>query len=122
LDIINKEIEAILNQILYVKNEQQISDAEFERKLGLKPKTLSDWKRNHSKAFIKILPQIAEALNVTVDHLRGIERPPAQQDAQPLSVVKQTAIKFIQTLSEDDAMKALEYITLLEMREKQAGR
>lgn len=59
-----------------IKKEQDkknINDKEFELSLGLKPKTINNWKRGMSSSYMNMLPQLADYFNVSVDYLLGRE-------------------------------------------------
>ncbi len=73
----------ILNRILKLKNEQGLSDAAFERTLGIKPKTIATWKLGISKSFMYMLPEISEILNVSVAELNG-KSTPVDATASPI--------------------------------------
>ena len=45
------------------------SDAAFEREANLPPKTVNNWKRGRSCSFMKMLPELASLLGVTVREL-----------------------------------------------------
>ena len=45
------------------------SDASFEREVGLAPKTVNNWRRGRSASFMKMLPKLAEAFDVSVGEL-----------------------------------------------------
>lgn len=47
------------------------SDANFERRANLPPKTVNNWRRGRSSSFMKMLPELAELFDVTVNDLLG---------------------------------------------------
>ena len=49
------------------------SDAAFERAANLPPKTVNNWKRGRSSSFMKMLPELAALLGVSVRDLLGTE-------------------------------------------------
>lgn len=65
----NKTADLIINLI----EERYRSDADFERKMNLKPKTVNNWKRGISESYYKMLPEISIALDVTPNYLLGFD-------------------------------------------------
>lgn len=45
------------------------SDAAFERALGLKDKTVNNWRRGRSASYMKMLPRLCEVFRVSVSDL-----------------------------------------------------
>lgn len=45
------------------------SDAAFERALGLKDKTVNNWRRGRSASYMKMLPRLCEVFHVSVSDL-----------------------------------------------------
>lgn len=60
-------------RILALIKDNEITDIEFEVSMGLKPTTVSNWKRKGSASFIDNLPKIAQYFGVTTDWLLGNE-------------------------------------------------
>lgn len=50
------------------------SDAAFEAAVGLKPKTVYDWKRGKSKSYLKMLPELSKVFGLSTDYLLGNEQ------------------------------------------------
>ena len=65
----NENTERIRARILSLIESEYESDAAFERELGIPDKTVNNWRRGRSASFMKILPELAEALSVTVADL-----------------------------------------------------
>ena len=63
----------IWERIKKEKDKKNISDKDFEIELGLNPKTINNWKRGKSSGYMKMLPEIADYFNVSVDYLLGRE-------------------------------------------------
>ena len=61
----------ILGRILRTLKEQNRTDAELERALGLRPKTVSNWRRGVSHAYMGQLPEIAVFLGLPLSALEG---------------------------------------------------
>lgn len=60
-----------IDRILEQAKSKYSSNADLERALGLKSKTINNWLRGKSKTYFKLLPQIAEKLGVDVISLLG---------------------------------------------------
>ena len=58
------------------------SDASFEREMGLKPKTVNNWRRGRSASYMKMLPKLAEIFEVSVTELLDV---PLSNSGQDLS-------------------------------------
>ena len=58
-------------RVIGLISEKYPSDAAFEREIGIPQRTVADWKRRKSKSYLKMIPQLCEALNVTTDYLLG---------------------------------------------------
>lgn len=54
--------------LLLIENEFE-SDAAFERELGLQSKTVNNWRRGRSSSYMRMLPKLAEAFEVSVGEL-----------------------------------------------------
>ena len=75
-------IRAIGERIFSLIASEYESDAAFERALGLKDKTVNNWRRGKSASYMKILPLISERLGIGVAELLDV---PLRQDAPDLS-------------------------------------
>ena len=62
-----------LDNILAKTKENNISQRELCRNLGIAERIFSDWKAGRTESYMKYLPQIAEFLDVSVDYLLGKE-------------------------------------------------
>lgn len=84
MDEINKreKSEQILSRILSLAEAEFESDAALERALGLKDKTVSNWRRGRSSSYMKMLPQISEILGANIGELMDI---PLRKDTSELS-------------------------------------
>lgn len=61
--------ERVREHILALIDSEFESDAAFERELGLKEKTVSNWRRGKSSSFMQLLPQISERFGVNIGEL-----------------------------------------------------
>jgi len=74
--------EKIRERVLSLIDSEFQSDAAFEREMGLKDKTVSNWRRGKSSSFVHILPAISERFGVKVGELMDI---PIGSDSSELS-------------------------------------
>lgn len=77
-----KENDNVREKILQLIDAEYESDAAFERKMGLSDKTVNNWRRGVSSSYMKILPELSEALSVNVSELLDI---PLRGDKSELS-------------------------------------
>ena len=76
------ESERIRKHILGLIDSEFESDAAFERALGLKDKTVNNWRRGRSASFMKMLPRISTEFGINVGELLNI---PLRKDTSELS-------------------------------------
>ncbi len=107
--IINNDVQETLNRILFLKNEKKINDADFERCLGLKQRTIAEWKRGKSKSFTQILFKIADVLEVPVEALRGGLPSSSPDSAQTHNSLSKRALDTFSQLQEEEAALVLKY-------------
>jgi transcriptional regulator with XRE-family HTH domain len=69
-------------RLLSLIDSEFTSDAAFEREMGLKEKTVSNWRRGKSASFMGILPSLANRLSVNIGELIDI---PLSSDTSELS-------------------------------------
>lgn len=60
---------AIGERIFSLIASEYDSDAAFERALGLKDKTVNNWRRAKSASYMKMLPRLCEVFHVSVSDL-----------------------------------------------------
>ena len=78
----NEATEKIRARVLTLIAAEFESDAEFEREMNLKEKTVSNWRRGRSASFMRILPRLSELFGVNVGELMDI---PLREDSSELS-------------------------------------
>ena len=79
----NKENnEKVRERILSLIDSEFESDAAFERALGLKDKTVNNWRRGRSSSYMKMLLPLSEVFSVNVGELLDI---PLRKDTSELS-------------------------------------
>ena len=64
--------EKIRERVLSLIDSEFESDAAFERALGLRDKTVNNWRRGRSSSYMKILPRLSEQFHVNVGELLDI--------------------------------------------------
>lgn len=74
--------EKIRQRILSLIDTEFESDAAFERAMGLKDKTVNNWRRGRSASYMKMLPILSERFSVNVGELLDI---PLRKDTSELS-------------------------------------
>ena len=74
--------ERIRARILSLIDTEFESDAAFERALGLRDKTVNNWRRDRSASYMKMIPELAEKFGVNVTELLDT---PLSGDASELS-------------------------------------
>ena len=72
----------IREKILNLIDTEFESDAAFERKMGLKDKTVNNWRRGRSSSYMKMLPVLADEFSVNVGELLDM---PLRKDTSELS-------------------------------------
>ena len=80
--MINENAEKIRERILSLIDAEFESDAAFERALGLKDKTVNNWRRGRSASYMKMLAELSERFSVNVGELLDI---PLRKDTSELS-------------------------------------
>ena len=73
---------AIGERIFSLIASEYDSDAAFERALGLKDKTVNNWRRAKSASYMKMLPTLSERFSVNVGELLDM---PVTKDTSELS-------------------------------------
>ena len=89
-----------LDRIVFLKGKCYESDVAFEKDIGIPEKTVNDWKRGKSQSFMKMLPQIAKALNTTTAYLL------CEIDDHTASTTNEPTLKY-KELTDKDIMFAL---------------
>lgn len=56
-------------KILSLIESEYDSDADFERRMGLAPKTVNNWRRGRSSSYMKMLPALAEGFEISVGEI-----------------------------------------------------
>jgi len=74
--------EKIRQRILSLIDTEFESDAAVERALGLRDKTVNNWRRGRSASYMKMLPTLSERFSVNVGELLDI---PLRKDTSELS-------------------------------------
>ena len=74
--------EKIRQRILSLIDTEFESDAAFERAMGLRDKTVNNWRRGRSASYMKMLPLLSKRFSVNVGELLDI---PLRKDTSELS-------------------------------------
>ena len=67
-----RETESVRARVLSLVDSEYESDAAFERDMGLKDKTVSNWRRGKSASFMKMLPALSDKFGINVGELLDI--------------------------------------------------
>ena len=66
------ETESVRAKVLSFVDSEFESDSAFERDMGLKDKTVSNWRRGRSASFMKMLPALSDKFGINVGELLDI--------------------------------------------------
>ena len=69
---LKRETESVRARVLSLVDSEYESDAAFERDMGLKDKTVSNWRRGKSASFMKMLPALSDKFGINVGELLDI--------------------------------------------------
>ena len=67
-----KSSEATRERVLSLIDSEYDSDAAFEREMNLQSKTVNNWRRGRSASYMKMLPALAAAFDISVSELLNI--------------------------------------------------
>lgn len=96
-----------VSRIFKLLEERGIEQKTFAANLGVAENVVSTWRTGRTKSFRKHLPQIAAALDTTVEYLLTGE------EKKPDPAVGVELIPGYSDLSEENKAKTREYIALL---------
>lgn len=68
----NENTEKIREKLLLLIDSEYESDAAFERALGLKEKTVNNWRRSRSASFMQMLEELSSAFHMNISELMDI--------------------------------------------------
>lgn len=74
--------ERIREKIFSLIDNEFESDAAFERELGLRDKTVNNWRRGRSSSYMKMLPTLSARFSVNIGELLDM---PVRKDTSELS-------------------------------------
>ena len=74
--------EKIRERLLSIIDSDFESDVSFEREMDLPPKTVNNWRRGRSASYMRLIPRLAERLDINVSELFDI---PIGRDTSELS-------------------------------------
>ena len=69
----NGNTEKVRERRLELIESEYESDAAFERAIGLSDKTVNNWRRRRSASFMKMLPRLGEAFDVSLSEIMGVQ-------------------------------------------------
>ena len=100
-----------------------LKDAELERQIGIKPKTISKWNANYVKSYDKYIPQIASYFRVSTDYLLGNTDDPTpvgQKETLAENIDKGANPPLYELLTPENQAKVDSYLEFL-LAEQQNG-
>jgi len=108
----------VMHKILQLLEDNKLDQKKLYDYIGVKAQVFSDWKAGRNKSYMKYLPQIADFFNVPVDYLLGKTE---QKNSAPESEDALSAefSALIESLTDEDAQKVLDYMRLLIAARKQ---
>lgn len=74
--------ERIRERVLSLISSEFESDASFERAIGLREKTVNNWRRGLSSSYMRMLPELSEKFKVNIGELLDV---PLKHDTSELS-------------------------------------
>ena len=77
-----ENVEKIREKIISLIETEYESDAAFERAMGLPSKTVNNWRRGRSAAFMNMLPSLCEGFGISLSELMDM---PVKGDGKDLS-------------------------------------
>lgn len=64
--------ESVRERVLSLIENCYKTDAAFEKELGLRPKTVNNWRRGRSASFMKMLPTLSSAFGVSIGEMMSL--------------------------------------------------
>lgn len=106
----------ILHNILRYMARAGLNEGEFCNRAELSSSAVSEWKRGKTRSYMRHLPRIAAALNVSVDDLlREDDKAPADTDGGD---ERGALVLALMDLNAEETRKALEYVDFLRSQRK----
>lgn len=103
-------MEIILQRILSLLKENNITATKFQQDLGLYASCVSEWKNGSSKSYTKHLAAIADYLGVTTDYLIGNTDQRTATPGQVLEGLDFALSGEIRNMTENEKQDLLDYI------------
>ena len=100
-------MEKTLQIILSLIDKNYDSDSAFENDIGIKPKTDDCWKRGESKAYFKMIPQLAKLFNVSEQCFYGDNNIKVYDEHDNIVVIDDETRDIIDSLRTNPEMKIL---------------
>ena len=97
----------ILIRIQEIMKEKKITQRELCNQLGLPESQFSNWKKGQNSSYLKLLPQIAEVLQVNITELYGLTG--VQQEELILTEKERNLIIAYRLLTQEQKIR-LEFI------------
>ena len=95
-------------RIFYLLDQSGMEQKKFAELIGATDKIVSKWRTSGLKSYRKYLPQIAKALNTSVEYLlNGEEKSPPPTEGGGLSPAKRELLAAVDDLSDEQCEKLL---------------
>lgn len=93
--------------------KQGISEADLCNAAGINKSAVTDWKKGKTKSYLKHIDKIAEVLGVTKQYLLEDNNEKTALAEQSFSKDELEFLHLIETLTEDEKQKVIDYADLL---------
>lgn len=93
--------------------KQGISEADLCNAAGINKSAVTDWKKGKTKSYLKHIDKISEVLGVTKQYLLEDNNEKTAPAEQSFSKDELEFLHLIETLTEDEKQKVIDYADLL---------
>lgn len=113
----------VIDKVFALMAQNGITAAKLAREAGITNSLITQWKQRKQKPSAENIAKIAAYFGVSVDYLLGIGQEdgktnPATLEGQPEDEVTREIMSRFANLTSDDKVRFLDYLELLESREK----
>ena len=110
----------VVDRIFDLVQKKKIEQKEFATLIGTTDKVVSAWRRGRTKSYTKYLPQIAEALDTSVEYLMtGTEaKKEPTGNADGLSAEEADLLELFRGLSDDEQDLVVRMVQAAARRQK----
>lgn len=94
-------------RIFELLDSMGMEQKKFASLIGVSPQKVSEWKSGKAKSYTKRIPQIADALDTTVEYLLTGKKEPAPTNGDGLSPAKRKLLEAVDDLTDEQCEKLL---------------